>query len=376
MITAKHNRTALVVTGGGARAAYEVGVLQALRQLLPSPGPSPFSVYCGVSGGALNAATLALGAADFGGSVDALAGIWSALHVGDIFEADAWRVVLAKGRRLVGEDAPALFDNTPLAGLLARTLDFGRIDDAIDHHGLRALCVTCAGYGSGQSVSFFQGRANLDAWRRPQQVGAHVKLGVEHVLASMSMPLLFPAVKLHREYFGDGNLRQLAPLSPSVHLGADRVLVIGSGRTAIDEGERPPVGGHPSLAQTAGHLLAGIYADGLSADVERMSQVNRLLARMPPEVRQHDKLPWRPIELMTIEPSERLDQMAADLSHALPWSVRMLLPGIDAAGGGALASYLLFEATYTRTLIELGLRDAMARRGEIVDFLAGDLENT
>lgn len=376
MITGRYNRAALVVTGGGARAAYEAGVLKAVRELLPAPERSPFSMYCGVSGGALNAAALALSAADFGAGVDALVAFWSGIRVDTVFEADAWRAVVSKGRRLLGEDAPALFDNAPLGRLLAGALDFGRIGDAIVHHGLRALCVTCAGYGSGQSVSFFQGRANLDPWQRPQHVGAHVKLGTEHVLASMAMPLLFPAVKLHREYFGDGSLRRTAPLSPAVRLGADRLLIIGTGRTAIDESERPPAGRHPSLAQTAGHLLAGIYADGLSADVERMAQINRLLARIPPDIRQRDALPWRPIELMTIEPSERLDLLAADLSRALPWSVRTLLPGIDAEGGGALASHLLFEGAYAKTLIDLGYRDAMARRGEIVDFLVDHLDNT
>ncbi|HZV53392.1 MAG TPA: patatin-like phospholipase family protein [Rhodocyclaceae bacterium] len=384
MMQGNDTRTALVVSGGGARAAYEVGVLKALRELMRQPERSPFSIYCGLSGGAINAASLALAADDFGAGVDALTSLWSEVHAGDIYRADSLGVAISGGRWLsapvvgwlFGASPRAVFDNAPFGRLLSRHLDFSRLDNAITAHGLRALSVTCSGYASGQCVSFFQGRADLEPWQRAQRVGAHVALSTEHVMASMAVPFMFPAVKLHREYFGDGAMRELAPLSPAIRLGAERILVISTGRMASGESDRSSSNHHPTLAETAGHVLSGIYADCLSADIERMGQVNRLVARIPRDVRQREKLPWRPIELMVIEPSERLDLMAAHHVRDLPWAVRALLRGIGTRGNGALASYLLFEAAYTEKLIDLGYRDAMSRRGEIATFLDLDLDKT
>lgn len=377
-------RTALVVSGGGARAAYEVGVLKALRELMPRHGNSPFSIYCGISGGAINATSLALAADNFAAGVDRLVSFWSDLHAGDVYRADPVGVAASGGRWiwglaagwLFGHGPRALLDNAPLRQLLTRQFDFPRLEAAITHHSLRALSITCSGYASGQCVSFFQGRADLEPWHRPQRAGAHVTLGVDHVMASMAVPFLFPAEKLHREYFGDGAMRELAPLSPAIRLGADRILVIGTGRMADIDSERWRSRGRPSPAETAGQVLAGIYVDRVTADIERMSQVNRLAARIPPDVREREGLPWRPVDLMVIQPTERLDTLAATLLDELPWAVRSLLRGMGVRNdaGGALLSYLLFEAAYTRRLVDLGYRDAMAQRGELNVFL--DLDKT
>jgi NTE family protein len=378
-------RTALVVSGGGARAAYEVGVLKAIRELAShNNGRSPFSIYCGISGGAINAAGLALATDNFAAGVDRLESFWSGLHAGDVFRADALGIGVSGGRWLAALTAGwlfrtgprALLDNTPLRRLLAQKFDFSALDDTVASHSLRALSITCSGYASGQCVSFFQGRADLEPWHRPQRAGAHVALGVKHIMASMAVPFLFPPEKLHREYFGDGAMRELAPLSPAIRLGADRILVIGPGRMADVASERWRGTGRPTLAETAGQVLAGIYVDRVSADIERLSQVNRLAARIPVEVRQREALPWRPIELMVVQPSERLDTLAASFADELPRAVRVLLRGMGVRkdAGGAFLSYLMFESAYTRKLIELGYRDAMAQRGELRVFL--DLDKT
>jgi NTE family protein len=374
-------KTALILTGGGARAAYQVGVLKAVRELLPDRRVNPFPILCGTSAGALNAATMAAWADDFGAGVDHLEAIWANFHAGDVYRADPagigiagarWLATLAFGW-LTRRSPRSLLDNTPLRRLLESSLDLDRIERAIAQHALHSVSITCSGYASGQSVTFFQGRADLEPWRRSQRFGAHVKLTVDHLLASSAIPFVFPAVKLHREWFGDGSMRQLAPISPAIHLGADRVLVIGAGRMAT-EGERPRAERYPTLAQIAGHAMSSIFLDSLSVDLERMIRINRTLSLIPDEVRRERGLALRPIDVLHISPSQRLDHLAARHAKALPWPVRTLLRGVGAMNrnGGALTSYLLFEKPYTQALMALGYGDTMARRAEVAAFLGLD----
>lgn len=379
-------RIALVLAGGGARAAYQAGVLKALRELLPDAERNPFALYCGTSVGAINAALLASGAENFGQAVDELVDLWSNIRSGDVYRADAlgiawsgvrWLGALAAGW-LTGRAPAALLDSAPLRRLVDQRLDFDRLEQAIAHHALLAVSATCSGYQSGQCVSFFQGRADVEPWKRSHRVGAHVRLGSEHLLASSAIPFLFPAVKIHREWFGDGSLRQSAPISPAVHLGADRVLVIGAdyqpeGVERIADGRRSP-----SLARVGGHALAGLFLDPLSADLEQMGRLNRALALIPEDVRRREIPELRSVALLSASPSRRLDELAASHAGALPRSVRMLLRAIGASGeeGGALLSYLLFEPAYTRALIELGHRDVLARRDEFLAFLGSGSQNT
>lgn len=367
--------TALVLTGGGARAAYQVGVLRALSHILPRGSPNPFPIVCGTSAGAINAAAIAAGATDFHHAVRRLLMIWRNFHASQVYRADALSVLATGAKWLtamvvggLGKNNPtSLLDNSPLRELLHQHLDFDGIQNSIDAGALRALSITASGYSSGQSITFFQGAVDLAGWFRVRRVGVSVKISLEHLLASSALPFIFPAVRVHREFFGDGSMRQIAPVSPALHLGADRVLVIGVGRQMPDKPERLPGDEYPSLAKIAGHALNSIFLDTLETDVERLERINRTVRLIPPKERVSNGFALREVETLVIRPSEELDAIAARYSHTLPRAIRWLLRGLGAGGrgGSTLTSYLLFEPDYCRALIDLGYQDAMRRRDEI-----------
>jgi NTE family protein len=230
-------RHALVLSGGGARAAYQVGVLRAVSELLPDKDRNPFPILCGTSAGSLNAAALACLANDFGGAVSRLDQVWGNFHAGQVYRADPLGICLSGARWLsalmfgwLGRHPPrSLLDNTPLRKLLSDALDFERIGKSIASGALYAVAVTASGYVSGESICFVEGEESLEMWRRSQRASARVKLSVEHLMASSAIPFIFPANLVNREYFGDGSMRQTAPISPAIHLGADRILVVGCG---------------------------------------------------------------------------------------------------------------------------------------------------
>lgn len=371
-------RSALVLTGGGARAAYQAGVLKAIAELAPDPRCNPFPILCGTSAGAINAATLASGAEDFGASVRNMLDVWQNMHAAQVYRADPAGIAASGARWLsalafgwFSRRAPrSLLDNSPLPQLLEAHVRFPHIERAIEGGSLYAVSITCSGYTSGQSVAFFQGHAELDDWRREQRVGARVRLTTEHLLASSAIPFVFPAVRLRREWFGDGSMRQISPISPAVHLGAERILIVAPGRMHEPEaGSRQD--SYPTLAQIAGHTLSAIFLDTLAVDIERLQRINATLESIGPEGRRKAGIPLRPIRTLVIAPSQRLDFLAARHARALPWPVRALLRGVGAMNrkGGALTSYLLFEAPYTCALIELGYHDTMERAAEVRDFL-------
>ena len=372
------SRTALILTGGGARAGYQAGVLKAIRELLPEPRRNPFPILCGTSAGAINAASMAVWAEDFAAGVDNLLQVWENFSARQVYRADPlsmgisgarWVSTLAVGW-LTRHSPRSLLDNSPLRRLLDDSLDFSRIAKAIENRALHSISITCSGYSSGQSVSFYQGRADIEGWRRSQRVGAAADISLDHLMASSAIPFIFPAVHINREWFGDGSMRQVAPVSPAIHLGADKILVIGAGRMA-DENARPRAEIYPSLAQIAGHALSSIFLDSMSVDLERMGRINNTLSLIPADVRREKGMSLRPIEVLTIAPSQRLDHLAARHAKALPWPVRTMLRGLGAMNrnGGALTSYLLFEQPYTKALIDLGYADTLARRDEVLRFL-------
>jgi NTE family protein len=378
-------KTGLILTGGGARAAYQAGAVQAIAAMLPAGAPNPFPVICGTSAGAVNAAALAAGSHDFAAGAARLVATWSALRVDDVYHADGIDVArsLARwfGGFLIGDrgrrGAPiSLLDNAPLRQLLERSIDFARIQPAIDDGVLDALCVTASGYTSGYSLSFFQAAPHLTSWRRARRTGVAAQVGASEVMASTAIPFVFPPVKLAHEYCGDGSIQQLAPFSPALHLGAERVLAISVGRQgshALPELDPLDV---PSLAHIGGRLLDCVFSDTLEMDLERLERINHTIGLMPEGLRDKNGVTLRSIDTLLLAPSRDIESIALSHVDLLPRAVRFLLRCLGASGasGASLLSYLLFEATFCRQVIELGYTDTMARRDEILAFLGYSAE--
>lgn len=367
----------LVLSGGGARCAYQAGVLKAIAEMLPR-APNPFGVIVGQSAGAINAASLASRADDFGRATRHLARAWSRLRVCHVYRTDAfsvgrrgllWVLMAASGGWLV-RNPRSFLDNAPLAELLARQIDFNAIEAAIRDGHLRALALTASVYGpeSGQAVTFFTGAEDLQEWSRVRRTGIRRRIGAEHVLASAALPFLFPAQCIDGLYYGDGALRMTAPLSPAIRLGARRLLVIAPRDPRIMPLEKMSLTEYPSLGVLAGHMLDIIFNDYLEVDIERLGRINQTLSLLTPE--QLARTPLRPVEILVLRPSRDIREIAARHAGAIPWTVRMLLRGIGGWGGDwRLPSYLNFDGAYCRDLVALGRDDAWARRDEIVALL-------
>src|SRR3990170_632951 len=371
----------LILAGGGARAAYQVGVLKAIAELLPEGVASPFPILCGTSAGAINATVLAIYAREFHVGVRRLIFVWRNFQVAQVFRSDAWGLAQTGLRWLaalalggVGKYNPqALLDRAPLRTLLEKYLPCEEIQKSIDAGALRALSISASGYTSGHSVTFYQGVDTLAPWKRARRVGCVMNITHEHLMASSAIPFIFAAVKINREYFGDGSMRQTAPISPALHLGAERVLVVGvrheaEGAAAM---QRLDAQEYPPLAQIAGHVLNSIFLDSLEADLERLQRINKTVSLIPEPQRKERGVTLRKVDVLVISPSQDIEQIAARYAHRLPRSLRALLRGLGTfkRAGANLVSYLLFEKPYCRELISLGYADAMTRKREILEFL-------
>lgn len=369
----------LVLSGGGARAAYQVGVLKAIAEVLPDRCGNPFPIVCGTSAGGLNAAGLAIQASCLSDGVRLLESVWLNLRTHQVYRTD-WPGVLLCAFKFLStlafgpsRHAPSvsLLNNAPLHDLLTQYLDLSLVQASIDAQNLQALCITASGYCSNASVSFFQGAPDIAAWKRSRRMGVRTNITVEHLMASAAIPIFFPPVRINREYFGDGALRQIAPLSSALHLGAGKVLVIGVGSHEEDHTRARSKVEPPSIAQVVSHIMNSSFIDGMEADIERLSRINRTISLIAEDVRKKE-ITLRQVDIMVISPpAEKLDSAAMRHAARLPRSIRLFVRGSGATqqSGSGLLSYLLFERDYCRDLVDMGYQDTMARRGELIAFL-------
>jgi NTE family protein len=371
---------AFVLSGGGARGAYQVGVLKFIGDLAREHQiANPAGIYSGVSAGAINAAVMASSAHDFPSGADQLVQLWSSLTSEQVFRTDI--VSMGKiGLQWMGDlsfggfanlstDGRALLDTDPLADLLKRNLVLNQIQANIDSNQLQALAITALDYQTSESITFVQGQENTPIWDKYRKRSERTKIEVDHILASSAIPLLFPPRPVNKRHFGDGCVRNLTPLGPAVYMGATDLLVIGVRmQREVSPAPNTSLTKAPSVARVASVLLNSILLDNIESDVQRLKSINEFLRRVPEQYQSN--LNFHPVRSLFISPSEDIGAIAAEMSSRLPRVIRYMLKGLGPLNEASeIISYLLFEKEFTSRLIEMGYRDGMSRKIEILKFL-------
>jgi len=371
----KESTNALLLTGGGARAAYQIGVLKAITSQLPRNQKSPFKIICGTSAGAINAVSMACHASCFRLGVKKTEWVWKNFKTEQVY-VGTWTGVFgyilknyfSKFFKNGKYRATSLLNNAPLETLLSNLIDYKRIDRNILNGHLDAMSIAASSYSDGDSIAFFQSSGNKD-WQRAKRKGIKTVLSTRHLMASSAIPLLFPSVKIGNSYFGDGAIHQLSPLSPAVHLGATKILIIGveQSKQSTNQGTQQSESEfYPNVAKITGHLLDTIFTDSLNADIERMERINKTLDHTSP-----DKTELKKVETLLINPSRGFNKLAAQHYKKMPSAIRFLLKfiGISKKSESELISYLMFEKQFTEELIKLGYEDGLRQKDEIMSFL-------
>jgi len=371
-------KAGIILSGGGARAAYQVGVLKAIYQQIPHGSHNPFPIICGSSAGAINAAVLACYAGQYRIGLRRLESVWSGLHVNQVFKSDffgmlkqsfgfAWHLILGKSSIKYS----SFLKNDPLRELLRGVVPFQRLQELINDGLLHALCITCSDYSDGGSYSFFQGHPTIKNWKRHRRLGVADKIHLKHLLASSAIPMIFPAIPINHQFYGDGSVGFLSPISPALHLGADKILIIG-----LDTSPDKPryicfdKNRQPSAPEIAGHILDSVFIDSLDSDLERIQRINKTLDSIPEHLLEQVNLDLKKVETLLITPSEDLSSLTMNNVSEVPRTTAFFLKrlGIDTKKGSNVLSYLLFERDYCKALINLGYQDGLKKAAELKHF--------
>ncbi len=384
MALIKQKKLALVLTGGGARSAYHAGVLSALQKLLKKNGHTlKFDIYSGISGGAINATFLAARAENLPKAIRALKNNWARISVEDILDVNGFDIFRKASHLVLQLGGGGLFnrfpttqfmDTAPLARYLQKNINFKKLDGHIDTGLLEGVAVSATNYGTGSAVTFYDGSANIIPWSRSHYTSQRVRLSVNHVLASASIPLAFPPVKVMTSYYGDGAIRMRYPMSPAIHMGADKILAIGLRRPRLPEEtlklnqslEMKSV----QLTDILGVVSHSLFLDGLDDDLERMHRVNRYMEIMRnyPELENPENL--KVIPVLAMRPSEDLGVMSREALKKMPKIFRHFLKGLGVSDyhGGDTLSYLAFDKSYSEKLIALGQKDVAEQKDQILEW--------
>lgn len=367
-------RAALLLGGGGARAAYQVGVLKAISEILPEGSENPFPIICGTSAGSINTIALASNAANFHLGVKRITEVWENFELHQVFHCDSKnlfkRIVnwswsnLGPGTAHKGPGS--LLDNKPLRNLLANYINFEKIGESIKQGDLHACCLTACSYSSGESTTFYDGASEIQNWERTHREGVRKKITIDHLMASSAIPVIFPSVKLDDEHFGDGSMRQISPISPALHLGADKILIIGlRSKTNQTEPQTPEY--RPTLGQISGYVLDTLFLNSLQSDIERMERMNRTLKAG----NEGNKESLKVVEHLVISPSKDIADIAMKHFQELPRSFRVALKflGMAKANSRRFISYLMFTKMFCQELVDLGYQDTIVQKDKLIHFL-------
>ena len=372
-------KVGLVLPGGGARGAYQVGVLKAFLEISKTKSKSPFDIFSGTSAGAINGAFLASEAHIFDHSVVSLVDVWSNFTTNKVYKTDPitmfksslhWFLTVISGGVLI-PNPTSLLDNQPLRNLLRETIKFPDIQNNIESSSIESLAVTSASYRSRKSCTFFQENSNENNWQKTHREGKKTLISIDHLMASVALPLIFPAVRIKDEYFGDGAMRQATPLSPAIRLGAEKLMIISAKETDDRFQSNNPGEQYPSFAKIAGYMLESLFLDGLYSDIERLNRINQIIKNSGDREIKTNSKTMKYVDYLVISPSEDLNEIAQRHYHKMPFSIRLLLQGLGLLKDrkSELLSFLLFESVYTSELIDLGYRDGIAKKEEIADFM-------
>ena len=367
----------LVLPGGGARAAYQVGVLKAISELIPDS--NPFSIISGTSAGAINASLLASRSQSLKEAVEVLSGVWCNFKTNKVYRTETtvmlksifqWLLTVSSGGVLV-KNPKSLLDNSPLRQLLEDTINLEGIKNNIDKGNLDAFAITAASYSSKKSVTFFQSEEDDIDWERFLRVGVKTDILINHLMASIALPLIFPAVKINNEYFGDGAMRQATPLSPAIRLGAEKLLIITTDSKSPNN-QLTDNQIYPSIGEVGGYMLDALFTGGLLSDLERLDRINQIIENSGNNSVQTSNKKMKHLDYCVISPSKDIKKIAKEHYKDVPYSVKLLMKGLGLKNReeSELLSFLLFESSFTSSLIQLGFEDGMTNQSEIKAILA------